>query len=482
MIFNSLSFCYFFLAFIVLYFLVANRFRWIIILGGSFWFYVQVNPVYLIYLIIPIIFIYFFSIRIERSKLTKWKKFYLILSLIVPIILLIYFKYTNFLHSTLIFFISDSNDFKPLNILLPVGISFFTFKLISYSVDVYRGKIHAEKHFGYFAVYVSFFPQILMGPIERAVNFIPELKKKVELDFDRVVSGIMLFSWGIFKKMVISDRLAIFVNDSFSSPTQQGINLIFAIYFYSFQIYCDFSGYTDMAIGLTRILGFKSMKNFDFPYFSRSMTQFWNKWHISLSTWLRDYLFLPIAYRTMRNLKSEKKYGIKIEYIGYAAGMFITMFLGGLWHGAAWTFVIWGILHGIYLIVGYTTKKARKKFYKKTGISKFKKIRKFLSIFITFNLVSFAWIFFRSDSFSHAYLYISSMILGIGSKVSNRLVFYILLLLVFIVLEYIYKNRTKIKLIAHLPQLLKITIYALFIYFIILFSVNSSNEFIYMRF
>jgi D-alanyl-lipoteichoic acid acyltransferase DltB (MBOAT superfamily) len=349
-------------------------------------------------------------------------------------------------------------------------------------VDVYNEKTKAEKHPGYFALYVSFFPQLLMGPIDRAVNFIPELKKKIYVDIDRVVSGFRLVVWGIFKKMVISDRLAIFVNEVFRDPEQQGINLIFGAYFYAFQIYCDFSGYSDIAIGISRILGFKSMNNFDFPYFSKSMTQFWNRWHISLSTWLRDYLFLPIAYAVMRPIKTPKLYRIKAETWGYVIGMFLTMFLGGLWHGARWTFVIWGMLHGIYLIVGYITKKTRKKWVKKTRLNKFPGLRYVISVFITFNLVSFAWIFFRAESFEKALFYIKHLRLGSTGKGTVYLLFNLILVSIFIILEILYKNREKLAFIQQVPMVLKVVCFAFFICFTIIFAVDTSNEFIYLQF
>ncbi len=482
MIFTSLSFFYFFLIVLVFYFLIPHKFRWVYLLIASFWFYGYHNIWNISYLAIPTLLVYVFSIGIDNSNNKKTKKKYLFGTLLSSLSILIYFKYTNFLYYSITILFSPDTEFKGLDIILPFGISFFTFKLVSYSIDVYNEKIPAERHLGYFALYISFFPQLLMGPIERAVNFIPELKKKVNFDFDRVISGLTLISWGVFKKMVIADRLAIFVNEIFAAPYHQGINLLFAVYFYAFQIYCDFSGYSDIAIGIARILGFKSMKNFNFPYFATNMTQFWNRWHISLSTWLRDYLFLPIAYSSMRKIPGEKKWGIKTEYIGYASGMFITMFLGGLWHGAAWTFVIWGMLHGLFLIIGYTTKKARKKILKKTGLKKFKTFNKFMGIFMTFNFVSFAWIFFRSESFSDAYNYISSFHFSFASKGSEHLIFNVFLVLVFITLEIIYMKREKIKFIRNSPMLVKTAVFALFICIIILFSLDSSNEFIYLRF
>jgi D-alanyl-lipoteichoic acid acyltransferase DltB (MBOAT superfamily) len=257
---------------------------------------------------------------------------------------------------------------------------------------------------------VSFFPQILAGPIDRAVNFLPELKKKVDLDFDRVADGFKLVAWGLFKKLVIADRLAPAVDRVYHNVTgHTGPALISATILFAVQIYCDFSGYSDIAVGLSKVLGFKSMDNFNAPYFSRDIKQFWNKWHISLSTWLRDYLFLPIAYSVLRRIKNPKPMNIKVETVGYVAGMSITMFLGGLWHGARWTFVLWGALHGLYLVCSYTTKKLRKKIVKKTGVKEFPSFYRFIRVFITFTMTTFAWIFFRAESVEDAFYVVTHL-------------------------------------------------------------------------
>ncbi|MCP5101735.1 MAG: MBOAT family protein, partial [bacterium] len=344
MIFNSIDFLIFFGIVFSIYFFVPQKFKWILLLAASYFFYGYWKLPYLLLLIVPTILVYFIALHISRTESKRRRKFLLVLGLISGLGGLVVFKYSDFIGGSLFslagIFISDIT-YNPIKLLWPIGISFFTFKLVSYLIDVYNENAEAEKHPGYFALYVSFFPQLLMGPIDRAINLIPELKKKVDFDIDRIVSGLRLVVWGIFKKMVIADRLAVFVNEVFKNPEEQGINLIFGAYFYAFQIYCDFSGYSDIAIGLSRVLGFKTMQNFDFPYFSKSMTQFWNKWHISLSTWLRDYLFLPIAYAVMRPIKTPRLCKIKAETWGYVTGMFFTMFLGGLWHGPAWTFVIW---------------------------------------------------------------------------------------------------------------------------------------------
>jgi alginate O-acetyltransferase complex protein AlgI len=488
MIFNSIVFLIFFSIVFLLYFLVPQRFRWIYLLAGSYFFYGYYKVEYLVLLIVPTIIVYFISLKISRLNPENDKsqrKQLLILGVLLALAVLFVYRYTNFVGNSLFslfgIFFKDLTYF-PLELIYPIGVSFYSFKMVSYLVDVYNENAKAEKHLGYFALYVSFFPQILAGPIDRAVRFIPELKKKVNFDMDRIVSGFQLVVYGIFKKMVIADRLAIFVNEVFQDPEHQGINLIFAAYFYAFRIYCDFSGYSDIAIGISRILGFKSMDNFDYPYFSKSMTQFWNRWHISLSTWLRDYLFLPIAYAVMRPIKTPKLYNIKAETWGYVVGMFVTMFLGGLWHGAHWTFVMWGSLHGLYLVIGYTSKKARRKFVKKIKLNKIPWLRHFISVFITFNLVSFAWIFFRAESFEKALNYIKDIRLVIPEQGTVHLIYNIILVAIFILVEILYKNRGKIKWMQRIPAVVKIAGFALFICLIIVFSVDTSNEFIYFKF
>lgn len=489
MVFNSVDFLIFFCVVFALYFFVPNRFKWLFLLGASYFFYGSFRPEYLILIIVPTVIVYFISLKISRIKPTpeshSRRKWLLIAGLASALAALLVFRYTDFAGSSLFslvgLFVRDLT-YHPVDFIFPIGLSFYSFKMVSYLVDVYNENAPAEKHLGYFALYVSSFPQILAGPIDRAVKFIPELKKKVNFDVDRIVSGFRLAVWGVFKKMVIADRLAMFVDEVFAGPEHQGISLIFGAYFYAFQIYCDFSGYSDIAIGISRILGFKSILNFDFPNFSKSLTDFWQRWHISLSTWLRDYLFLPIAYAVMRPIKTPKLYNIKAETWGYVTGMFITMFLGGLWHGPGWTFVIWGALHGIYLIVGYTTKKARKKLVKKIKLNKIPWLRHFISVFITFNLVSFAWIFFRAGSFEKAFTYIKCIQLEPPRQGSVYLMYNLIMVVMFILLEILYKNRAKIKFFQKIPAVVKIAGFALFICLIIIFAVDTSNEFIYFQF
>jgi D-alanyl-lipoteichoic acid acyltransferase DltB (MBOAT superfamily) len=344
------------------------------------------------------------------------KKFILISGLMVSLCCLVVFKYIDFIGesiSSLGSLFTGNIKYKSFDLILPIGISFYSFKLVSYVLDVYAEKIEPERHLGYFALYVSFFPQLLAGPIDRAKNFLPELKKKIDVNFDRITDGLKLVAWGFFKKLVIADNLAPTVNRIYDNvQDHNGLVFIFATILFSLQIYCDFSGYSDIAIGLSRVLGFKSMENFRSPYLSKSITQFWSKWHISLSTWLRDYLFLPIAYRVMRGIRKPRVMKVKVETWGYITGMSITMFLGGLWHGAKWTLVLWGAVHGLYLVLSYATRKIRKKIVKKIGIIRFPKIHRIIKITLTFLMVSFAWIFFKADSIEDSMYIMTHMFTG----------------------------------------------------------------------
>jgi D-alanyl-lipoteichoic acid acyltransferase DltB (MBOAT superfamily) len=288
--------------------------------------------------------------------------------------------------------------------------------------------------------------------------------------------------WGLFKKVVIADRLALFVNEVFSEPDGQGLNLVFGLYFYAFQIYCDFSGYSDMAVGISRMLGYRSMLNFNRPYFSRSLSEFWNRWHISLSTWLRDYLFLPIAYATVRRIRKDRFLGIKVEAWGYCVGIFITMLLGGLWHGAAWTFVGWGTLHGIYLVAGYATRKPRRRLRKAIGLNRLQPLRDGLQVVTTFHLVTFAWLFFRAESFTAAFRYLGRISLLPGESGAGHILFNSVLLLLFLSLEILFNAPKCASRIRRMPAWARAVMIAAWICLILILAVDQSNEFIYFQF
>jgi alginate O-acetyltransferase complex protein AlgI len=485
MLFNSIVFWGFFAVIFAVYFFVPQKFKWFFLLLASYFFYGYWKKEYLLLLAFPTLVTYFAARAMAAAQSPGRRKLFFWSGLTVSLGLLFVFKYLGLFWQTILDlqgYLRHEQMKSALHIILPIGISFFTLRMVSYLIDVYYQRIPAEKHLGIYALYVSFFPQLLAGPIDRAARLIPQLRKPVYFDWERITSGFRLIVWGLFKKIVIADRLHFFVTYVFRHPQDQRLYLIFAAYFYAFQIYCDFSGYSDMAVGVSRMLGFDSMKNFDFPYFSRSISEFWNRWHISLSSWLRDYLFLPLAYATMRRIKGAKLLAVKAETWGYFVGIFLTMLLGGLWHGAGWTFVIWGALYGVYQMFAYASKRLRKKIVKKIGLHRLPRLHTGLSIFLTFNLVSFAWIFFRAASFGQALTYIGQIEFRFPVDGSVYLFYNIILLLLFLLIEYFYKNSDRIVFWQRFPRPVKMAAFAFFCCLLLVLALDTSNEFIYMQF
>jgi D-alanyl-lipoteichoic acid acyltransferase DltB (MBOAT superfamily) len=398
MLFNSIEFLFFFPIVVTLYFALPHRYRWPLLLIASYYFYMCWKAEYIILLIVSTLIDYYAGLQMGRTTNQSKRKKFLILSLFSNLAILFSFKYFNFFNDSVRSLFNQWNIFYNVpvfEVLLPIGISFYTFQTMSYSIDVYLGRMKPERHLGIFALYVSFFPQLVAGPIERATSLLPQFYKLQRLDYERVASGLRLMAWGFFKKLVIADRLAVVVDTVYADPTQfSGPALAVATYFFAFQIYCDFSGYTDIAIGAARVMGFRLMENFRQPYFSQSIGEFWRRWHISLSTWFKDYLYFPLGgNRTTRGR--------------WYRNLLIVFVVSGLWHGANWTFVIWGALHGLYLVAALWTKGLRTKLRQAIGLSQWPVFDKALKVFITFHLVCFAWIFFRASSMTDA-LYIVS--------------------------------------------------------------------------
>lgn len=369
---------------------------------------------YIILILTTTLVSYGVGIKLKAETNPSLRRRWLFLSLAVNLGLLFTFKYFNFFNDSFrqLFQVSDLNYPIPmLNVLLPVGISFYTFQTLSYTLDVYRGLIEPERNLGIFALFVSFFPQLVAGPIERADNLLPQFHTKKSIDYERIVSGLQRMAWGFFKKVVIADRLALLVNTVYNDPTQfSGMPLIIATYAFGFQIYCDFSAYSDIAIGAARILGFNLTENFQQPYFAQSVSDFWRRWHITLSTWFRDYIYFPILRGFLR--RNRNRWALQNIVIP----SLITMLASGLWHGANWTFVIWGALHGVYLIGGLIWQR-----YWPKKVGSFEPpsaVITFIKIFVTFNLVTFAWIFFRANSLSDATYIVSHLFTNIELKVS----------------------------------------------------------------
>jgi len=404
--FNSLQFLIFFPLIAAGYFLLSYRYRWIILLAASYYFYMCWNVEYILLILVSTLIAYDTGLRMGRTSQKKKRKKYLIASLLANLGILFCFKYFNFFSESFKTLFDHFNifyDVPAFRVLLPVGISFYTFQLLSYSIDVYRGKQKPEKHLGIFALYVAFFPQLVAGPIERSTRLLPQFYKKNDFDYDRIVAGLKLMAWGFFKKIVIADRLALFVNEAYNNPTEyQGISFIIATLFFTFQIYCDFSGYSDIAIGGAQVFGIRLMTNFERPYFSKSVAEFWRRWHISLSTWFRDYLYIPIG-------------GNRVSRWRWYCNIIIVFLICGMWHGANWTFIVWGILHGIYILIGSLTQTLRGKGTNLVGLDKRPSLLKMINIVFTFTLISFAWIFFRANSLSDAFYIIRNMFTGVDS-------------------------------------------------------------------
>lgn len=388
MVFNSLEFLIFFPIAFIFYWLLPHRNRWILLLIASYYFYGSWKIEYLILIVTSTIVDYWAGLRMSTLPNQKDRKPFLYLSLLVNLGFLVTFKYLDFVLSNVnrVDAVLGIASIPLTNLIIPVGISFYTFQTLSYSIDIYNGKLQPEKNLGRFALFVSFFPQLVAGPIERASNLLPELRKKVVFSYENLVFGSQQALWGLFKKVVIADRLSIVVNEVYNNPTSyDGWNLVIATVFFAFQIYCDFSGYSDIAIGISRMMGFSLMTNFRTPYFSTSIQEFWQRWHISLSTWFRDYVYIPLGGN--RTVKWRWYYNL-----------FITFFISGLWHGASWNFAIWGALHGGYLIMERLIRIESKSILVKPF--------SFLKVFI---LVNFAWIFFRANTTTDAFYIVSNL-------------------------------------------------------------------------
>lgn len=331
--FNSIQYLIFLPIVFILHWIIPQKYKWIVLLIASYYFYMSWNAKYVFLILFTTGITYFCGIALEKNKDKGRKKLILAITLIACLGVLALFKYGNFILDSVAAVLSIfSIKIHPmtLRLLLPVGISFYTFQTLSYVIDVYRGDIEAERHFGYYATFISFFPQLVAGPIERSSNLLPQIKKERIFSYDSGKEGLLLMAWGFFKKIVIADTLAIYSDKIFNDVmSYTGFSLIVAIFFFTIQIYCDFSGYSDIAIGTAKLFGIKLMDNFRSPYFSSSIKEFWSRWHISLSTWLRDYVYIPLG-------------GNRVSKLRHKLNLLITFLISGLWHGANWTFVVWG--------------------------------------------------------------------------------------------------------------------------------------------
>lgn len=387
MLFNSLHFLFFLPVVVALYYLLPHKFRWVLIFAASCYFYMAFVPEYILILFLIILIDYLSALAIEMVKGRK-RLFFLVASLLTNILLLCFFKYFNFLNENLVTVFSlFGRQFHPVNldVILPIGLSFHTFQSMSYTIEVYRGRQKAERHLGYFANYVLFFPQMVAGPIERYETLGNELREKHEPVYRNFSDGFKLILFGLFIKMAIADNIAPFVNSIYADPlSHNAYEVLMAVFLFSFQIYADFFGYSTIALGSARLLGINIMDNFKTPYLSKSITEFWTRWHISLSTWFRDYLYIPLG-------------GNKVKLPRWSINILIVFMVSGLWHGASWTFVVWGALHGIMRLL--------EKYFSKAFNFKIKEGWSLLNVLLfikTFILTSFIWIFFRAEDFAKA--------------------------------------------------------------------------------
>jgi D-alanyl-lipoteichoic acid acyltransferase DltB (MBOAT superfamily) len=388
MLFNSLQFAIFFPVFCILYFAAPARVRTSLLLVASCIFYMAFIPVYILILFVTILIDYIAGIYIERSE-GRRKHALLWLSIVATCCVLFVFKYFHFFTSNFIGLaglIGWNLPMPMLKIILPIGLSFHTFQSLSYVVEVYRGHQKAEPNFITYATYVMFFPQLVAGPIERPQNLLHQFYDAHPFDYDRITSGLKRMAWGFFKKLVVADRLALYVNDVYAAPQNfNGLQLTIATIFFAYQIYCDFSGYSDIAIGSARILGFKLMENFNTPYYALSVSEFWQRWHISLSTWFRDYVYVPLG-------------GSRRGPSRWLIAVMITFAVSGLWHGANWTYVVWGVLNGLYLVAGKHTKGFRDRVFGLVGLTESTLPRRVIMLASTFALTCLAWIIFRAKN------------------------------------------------------------------------------------
>ena len=488
MLFNSIQFAVFFVIVTSLYFALPYRFRWLLLLLSSCYFYMAFVPIYILILGFTIIIDYFAGIMLETAQ-GKKRKLLLVSSLIANIGVLAIFKYYNFLNSNITNFLNafgHSNPLPAMSLLLPIGLSFHTFQAMSYTIEVYRGNHKAERHFGIYALYVMFYPQLVAGPIERPQNILYQFYLKYDFEYKRVTDGLKLMLWGLFKKIVIADRLSLIVNNVYDNPKgHSSSSLIVATIFFSFQIFCDFSGYTDVALGAAKVMGFKLMTNFNRPYHSKSISEFWKRWHISLSTWFRDYLYISLG-------------GNRVSVPRWYFNLFIVFLISGLWHGANWTFIIWGSLHGLYLIFGIITNNFRTKAVRKIGLESHPKIKNGIEILTTFFLVTFAWIFFRASNVSVGFyiimhsirdlpadfaLLISHHKLNIDLGVDHTSIMIAILLIGFLELAHILqKHHSIVDWINTKPLYIRWAAYYLLIFLIIILRTGIEKQFIYFQF
>lgn len=467
MLFNSLAFAIFLPIVFFLYWALPNKYRSIFLFLSSYYFYMCWNVKYVVLILFTTVVSYVGALLLERCK-EKYKKTILLgMVTVASLGVLFFFKYLDLFQNVLMRIGSLAGfSFHPitLGLMLPVGISFYTFQTLSYVIDVYKKEVDAEKNFIVYAAFISFFPQLVAGPIERTKNLLPQIKEERQFSYQQSVDGLKMMAWGFFKKLVIADGLAVYADVVYDEvQAYQGFALVLATVFFAIQIYCDFSGYSEIAVGTAKLFGIELMKNFDSPYYSGSLREFWGRWHISLSSWFKDYVYIPLG-------------GNRKGRVRKALNQIITMALSGLWHGANYTYVCWGLMHGFGQIVEDLLPKRRRRI-------------------MTFVFVCLAWVFFRAQSVSEAVYIFTNIPVGIVTplsymtqgfaalkmKVADGVGIIISLTMLF-VYDFIALKKAPLQMLDRLPKWGRYVFYYAFLLFVLLFASFNSQEFVYFQF
>lgn len=486
MLFNSFSFALFLPIVFLLYWALPHRFRWILLLVSSYYFYMSWNAKYVVLILFTTVISYATALLVEKARTRRLKKLYMLTAVIASLAVLFFFKYFNFFSSSVTEWLQKLSipvQSVTLKIMLPVGISFYTFQTLSYVIDVYRGTTKAEHHFGIYATFVSFFPQLVAGPIERSENLLPQISSRKKFRYKDASYGIKLMAWGFFKKIVIADGLSIYVNQVYNDlPSYSGFALALTTFFFAFQIYCDFSGYSDIAIGSAKLMGIQLMTNFKSPYFAASIKEFWGRWHISLSTWFRDYVYIPLG-------------GNRVGKLRHAFNLMATFLASGMWHGANWTYIFWGGIHGALQIVEsmFPWNRKTSPFSKNRGLHGAVSI---VTIPVTFFCVCLAWVFFRAQTIHEGFYVIQHMFTGISQfgtyivtgaaqlgVTAQHMIWSCLPLALLLIYDFASLKVDVIAAVSKQRFFIRWPLYVLLLLIILLFSEKGvSTEFIYFQF
>ncbi len=485
MLFNSLAFAIFLPIVFFLYWALPSKYRPILLLVASYYFYMSWNVKYVVLILFTTTISYSCAILMEKWK--KRKTVLLCATLMASLGVLFFFKYFNFftvnIAAVLNRFAIPVHPFT-LAFMLPVGISFYTFQTLSYVIDVYRGDVKAERNFVVYAAFVSFFPQLVAGPIERTPNLLPQIKGKHRFDKENAIYGLLLMAWGLFKKLVVADNLAVYADQIFDDVHYYGgFSMLLASLFFTFQIYCDFSGYSDIAIGTAKLFDINLMTNFKSPYFAISIKDFWSRWHISLSTWFRDYVYIPLG-------------GNRVSKLRNAFNLLVTFLVSGLWHGAAWHFVVWGGLHGILQVfengVPFITALTRKQ---KENPQSIKGVKIWICRMVTFAIAMLAWVFFRAETVSDAFYVLHHMWDGMTSPVAyirkglmdlgigkSEIVSLAMPMIMLLMYDFMSLYKDPIQTLRKVSRPIRWVIYYGFIFLVLMLASFNAQEFVYFQF